>query len=249
VSARRFLLSSPPERGRAVLGVEESKHAVKVLRLAEGDAVVLFDGRGTEWPGTIERASRKGVIVAAGEARPSPRPAGPSVVLGTAVPKGKRMSTLLSMATEAGVDVVVPVVFARSVVREVGESKVVHWQRTIVEAAKQCGRPWMPALEPECALAEFLARPKAEGERRLVPTTAGTPPGILALLARAPAPAVVTVLVGPEGGFKAAEEEAAVAAGYEPCALGTNILRVETAAVAAVVMSRSARGESGDVPK
>ncbi len=238
MSARRFLLAVPPERGRALLGPEESKHAVKVLRLAEGDAVVLFDGRGTEWPGTIERASRKGVVIAAGGARPSPRPSGPTVVLGTAVPKGKRMSTLLSMATEAGVDTVVPVAFARSAVRGVGESKFVHWERTVVEAARQCGRAWMPALEPECDLAAFLARPRAAGERRLLPTTTGAPPGILAVLAAGPAPGAVTLLVGPEGGFTAAEEKEAAAAGYEPCSLGANILRVETAAVAGVVIVR-----------
>lgn len=238
MSARRFLLASPPERGRATLDPDESKHAVKVLRLAEGDAVVLFDGRGTEWPGSVERASRKGVVVAVGPPRASERPKGPAVVLGTAVPKGKRMGTLLSMVTEAGADAVVPVDFARSAVRGAGESKVVHWRRTVAEASRQSGRAWMPALEPECGLAEFLARPRGEGERRLLPTTTGTPEPLLAVLARGSVPATVILLVGPEGGFTPAEEAAAAAAGFEPCGLGPHILRVETAAVAAVALVR-----------
>ena len=51
MTRRRFLIAHPPEKGVAALDPESSKHLVKVLRLAEGDAVVLFDGRGTEWDG------------------------------------------------------------------------------------------------------------------------------------------------------------------------------------------------------
>jgi 16S rRNA (uracil1498-N3)-methyltransferase len=251
VSARRFLLTAPPERGRAILDPDESKHAVKVLRLSEGDAVVLFDGKGIEWPGTVERASRKGVVVAVGPPRASEKPAGPRVVLGTAVPKGKRMSTLLAMATEAGVDAVFPVAFARSAVREPGESKFAHWRRTVAEASRQSGRAWMPALEAECGVEEFLARPRAAGERRLLPTTSGTPDAIGTVLARGEAPATVVLLVGPEGGFTADEERAAVAAGFEPCGLGPHVMRVETAGVAAVVMVKSgtAHGAQRTEPK
>ena len=235
MSVRRFLVAAPPQRGLAVLDPEASKHAVKVLRLAPGDAVVLFDGRGVEWAGTIVGASKKGVRVEVGEPRASARVQGPRVVLGTAAPKGRRMSVLLSMVTEAGADEVVPVVCARSAVRGAGPSKVEHWRRTLAEAARQCGRAWMPSLEPEVGLEEFLARPRAERQRRLLATTTGDPPSLLSLLAGAPAPAAVLLLVGPEGGLTSAEEEAAAAAGFEPCSLGPHTLRVETAAVAAVV--------------
>jgi 16S rRNA (uracil1498-N3)-methyltransferase len=242
MSRRRFLVASPPERGRALLDPEASKHAVKVLRLAEGDGVVLFDGKGTEWDGVVARASRKGVLVEAGEARASARPPGPRVVLATAIPKGKRMSTLVSMATEAGAEGIVPVAFARSAVRGAGPSKVAHWARAIEEAARQCGRPWLPALEPEVPAAEFLARPRGEGERRFLPTTVGNPPGILAVLARGPAPATAVLLVGPEGGFTADEARAASEAGFEPCSLGAHVLRVETAGVTGVAILRVAGG-------
>jgi 16S rRNA (uracil1498-N3)-methyltransferase len=236
MSVRRFLVAAPPERGRTTLDPDVSKHAVKVLRLEAGDAVVLFDGRGTEWPGVIEKAARKGVVVAAGEARPSPRAPGPRLVLGTAVPKGKRMSTLLSMVTEAGVDLVVPVLFARSAVRGASDTKRDHWRRTVAEAARQCGRAWMPALEEEVPFREFVARPREEGERRFLPTTTGAPPSLLARASGAP---VVVLLVGPEGGFTGEEEAEAAAAGFEPCTLGPSILRVETAAVAAVALARA----------
>ena len=242
MSTRRFLISVPPERGETVLDPDVSKHAAKVLRLKQGDAVLLFDGRGTEWPGTVEVPDRSGLRVQVGEPRAAARTPGPRLTLGTAIPKGKRMSTLLAMATEAGVDAVVPVAFAWSAVRGPGESKVTHWRRTVVEAARQSGRSWLPALEPEIALQEFLARPREENQRRFLATTEGDPPLLAALLARDPRPSTVVLLVGPEGGFAPGEEEAARAAGFEPCSLGPHVLRVETAGVVAVAAVRGGGG-------
>jgi 16S rRNA (uracil1498-N3)-methyltransferase len=242
MTRRRFLVAAPPARGTAALDAETSRHAVKVLRLAEGDAVVLFDGRGTEWDGVIARASKKGVLVQVGESRATVQPAGPRVILATSVPKGKRMAVLVAMATEAGVDAVVPVAFTRSAVRGSGPSKVAHWARAIEEAARQSGRAWMPVLQAETEAAELLASRAAPGQRRLLPSTVGAPPSVADVLSRGPAPDTVVVLVGPEGGFTADEEKAALAAGFEPCSLGPHVLRVETAAVSAVVLVRAAVG-------
>ena len=240
MSRRRFLVRSAPDRGRASLDPEIARHAVRVLRLVEGDAVVLFDGRGTEWDGVIERATKREVIVAAGEPRASAVPAGPRVVLATALPKGRRATALVAMATEAGADAIVPVLFARSAARSSGPGAAARRARAIEEAARQCGRAWMPSLEPEVPFAEFAARPAAAGERRLVASPGpGVPPAPKALADGAP-PKSVVLLVGPEGGLTDAEEAAARAAGFAPISLGPHILRVETAAVAAVVIARLA---------
>jgi 16S rRNA (uracil1498-N3)-methyltransferase len=239
MSLRRFLVAAPPERGRAVLDPETSKHAVKVLRLALGDSVVLFDGRGTEWPGTIAGTSKKGVRVDVGAARAAARTSGPRLVLATAIPKGKRMATLLAMATEAGVDAVIPVEFVRSAVRGAGPSKVEHWRRTVVEAARQSGRAWMPPLEEERPLETLLAAPRAAGERRIVATTDGAPAPLATVIASGDAARSIVLLVGPEGGFEPEESRAIAAAGFEPVSLGDHILRVETAGIVAVGILRA----------
>jgi 16S rRNA (uracil1498-N3)-methyltransferase len=239
VSRRRFLLRTPPERGRAALDPEIARHVVKVLRLAEGDAVVLFDGRGTEWDGVIERATKREVIVAAGEPRASALPKGPRVVLATALPKGRRAMALLAMVTEAGADAIVPVVFARSASRGSSPGAVARRARAVEEAARQCGRAWMPSLEPEIGFAEFAARPAAAGERRLLASPEPGAAAVAAALADPGPVAVVVLLVGPEGGLTDAEEAAARAAGFAPVSLGPHVLRVETAAVAAVVLARA----------
>jgi len=247
VRSRRLHVNEPPRSEEAVLDPETSRHAARVLRLQRGDEVVLFDGRGREWPGTLLGVDRRAVRVRVGGERESPRPAGPRVRLATAIPKGRRMTTLLTMATEAGVDGVVPVAFARSAVTGSRPGKVEHWHRAMVEAARQCGRAWLPELEPETPLADLLARPPEPGEVRLLPTTRGVAPPLAEVLAAAAgAPgARLTLLIGPEGGFEAGEEEAAAAAGYLPCSLGENILRVETAGVVAVAMARAGRGSAG----
>jgi 16S rRNA (uracil1498-N3)-methyltransferase len=249
VSHRRFLVEGGPVRGEALLDPDTSKHVAKVLRLRAGEPVTLFDGRGTEWAGTLLSVDRRGVRVAAGEGRPAPRPAGPRVVLATAVPKGKRMSVLLAMATEAGVDAIVPVAFERSSVRGVRPSKVEHWRRTVLGAVRQCGRAFLPVLEAETGLPEFLARPRAAGERRFLASTRGRPEGLARLLAGGPHPTTVVLVIGPEGGITEREEEAAVLQGFEPCCLGDGILRVETAGVCGVATVRcQTRSRGGFVP-
>lgn len=233
---RRFPLEAPPAHGQAVLDPDTSRHAVKVLRLRPGDAVVLFDGRGREWAGEVAAADRRGVRVTVGEATVSARTPGPRITLATAVPKGKRMSTLLSMATEAGVDRVVPVAFLRSAVRDVRPAKFEHWERTVTAAARQCGRAWRPELAAEASLADLLAAGAGEGERRLL-ATAGEAP-LLSGFDLGGGTTGVTLLVGPEGGMTEAEREALLGAGFEPCSLGPHVLRVETAGVVAVGVIR-----------
>ena len=238
MSRRRFLVRTPPARGRAALDPDTARHAVRVLRLAEGDGVVLFDGRGTEWDGVIERATKREVLVATGEPRESAAVAGPRVLLATALPKGRRATALLAMATEAGADAILPVLFARSASRGSGPGAAARRTRAVEEAARQCARAWMPTLSPEVRLEEFLARPPAAGERRLLASPDPSAPLAGRLLSAAPPPREIALLVGPEGGLTDGEESAARGAGFEPVSLGPYVLRVETAAVAAVVMAR-----------
>jgi len=152
------------------------------------------------------------------------------------------MTTLVSMATEAGVDRIVPVAFVRSAVRGAGASKAARWRRAAEEAARQSGRADVSGVEEEVPLADLLGRPAGPAEVRLLPTTFGDPPPLARVLASAAAsPAVVLLLVGPEGGLTGDEERAAREAGFLPCSLGPTVLRVETAAVAALVIVGESR--------
>ena len=191
----------------AVLSPEESRHAVKALRLAPGDRVTVFDPHET-WSGEIESAAGK-VTIRLLERLPAPSI--PRVVVAAAVPKGARLDWMVEKLAELGVAEFVPVRFARSVV-EPGEGKRKRLEKIALAAAKQSGAPVMKisAERPVAQLPAdaWLAAP-GSAER---PTAGGG-----------------MVVVGPEGGLTA-EEDARFARRFS---LGPTILRIETAAVVA----------------
>ncbi len=98
-----------------------------------------------------------------------------------------------------------------------------RWHKIARAAAGQCDRDWLPEIRPLLEFSEFLAQPELPA-RRLLADRDGE-----SAIAATSADAVM--LVGPEGGFTAAEREAAVAAGFLPCRLGPHVLRTETAAL------------------
>jgi 16S rRNA (uracil1498-N3)-methyltransferase len=191
----------------AVLSPEESRHALRALRLAPGDRVTVFDPSET-WSGEIEST--------AGEVRVRlleklPEPALPRVVVAAAAPKGARLDWMIEKLAELGVAEYIPVRFARSVV-EPGEGKRKRMEKIALSAAKQSGAPLMK-ISPEKPAAQLPAD-------AWLAAPGGT--------ARPPAGGGVLV-VGPEGGLTA-QEEARFSRRFS---LGPTILRIETAAVVA----------------
>lgn len=166
---RRFLL--PPEyRGGSsvVIEGEEARHILRVLRMKAGDPLILFDGRGKEYPGFISKVAGQKVVVAlegeaAGEGDPLL-----SAVLVQGIPRHDKMDFILQKATELGMSRLVPVLTRRTLLREKGDNfsaRQQRWQRIVVEAAKQCRRAAVPAVENICRLEEALRQmpPHARG--------------------------------------------------------------------------------------
>ncbi len=239
MTVRRLFVEAPPEAGVAALDPATARHAVRVLRMADGDPVVLFDGGGREWDGVIRRARKGNLLVDVGAARTAGRFPGPRVVLASGIPKGKRLSRLVSMATETGVDHLVLLVGRRSAVRELPPSALQRLRRTVAQAGRQSGRAWLPDIEGPVEVGAFLSRTIRPGEARLLPTTVGSPPPLPALAPSLGTAATAILLVGPEGGFTEDEETAARFAGFLPVSLGPAVMRVETAGPVGVAMVRA----------
>ena len=134
---RRCFIPEPP-RDRAVLDGSEAHHLLHVLRVAPGDRIDLFDGRGNAYEATVTRCERASVEVEVGPAIPSTNRAAPEVVLGVALPKGDRQRWLVEKCTELGVALLVPIVTQRTVATTKGAAGKL--QRYVIEACKQCGR-------------------------------------------------------------------------------------------------------------
>jgi 16S rRNA (uracil1498-N3)-methyltransferase len=229
---RFFYPALPPSpAGEIDIGGPEAHHMIRVRRLGEGDRVLLFDGTGREAEAEIVAVGRRAVRLALRAPGGAGRELSTRVVLGVAPPKGKRMQILVEKATELGVAAIFPLVAARTVVlpRAREEAKIEKWRKTTIEAAKQSGRGRLPDLLPAQSFDEALA---IEAARRLILDPGPRARPIRELFA-AGAPSVL-LLVGPEGGFTAEEVERAIAAGFEAACLAPTILRVETAAIAAL---------------
>lgn len=238
----RFHCSFPLATGAVVdLPDEAAHHAVKVLRLAEGDAVILFDGRGGEWLARLAPAGKRVRAVLA-EFAAAEREPPLAVTLAQGLPAADKMDWIVQKGVELGVAAFAPVVARRSVVRLSGERmerRVAHWQAVAVAACEQCGRNRVPAVSPLVDLPQFLGAPiEDNGIGLLLSPTGGAR---LAELQRPAGP--VTLLVGPEGGFEEGELLAIASAGYRPVTLGPRVLRTETAGMAAVAAMMALWGD------
>jgi 16S rRNA (uracil1498-N3)-methyltransferase len=233
----------PPERigaARAEL-TDEARHYLRdVLRLAPGDAVELFDGRGAAWEAVIE----PGFGALAIGARREPLAVGPELSLLFALSKGEKGELVVQKATELGVARLCPWAAERSVLKldeEKGRERAERWRRIAEEAARQCGRADVPQVAAPVGLAAALAAVPA-GHRLVVLHGPGGAP--LAGLGLEGAPGVALV-VGPEGGLTTSELAACEAAGAVRGALGPRTLRAETAAIAGLAVLQAVAGDLG----
>lgn len=210
-----------PQGQRLVLDREASKHLVQVLRLREGEALVVFDGLGSEADAALERADRGAAVVAVTSPPRERRPVHALHLL-LGVPKGPAMDLAVRMATEAGMTHLHPVHTKRAVPRS---EKVDRWERIAVSAAEQCGRADVPVVLPPASLIDAIHRLDGVPDRRVALPGAPACPA-----ASGPA----AVLVGPEGGLTDAEVRLAEETGFRPAGLGRFVLRACTAAAVAV---------------
>ncbi len=232
----RFFLSTlgGHEVGDLVcVGGREGGHAVRVKRQRSGGVVELFDGAGRRARAVVTTVDRRGGMTVRIEAASDEPPPAGAIHLACAVPKGDRMETLLDMVTQLGATRITPIVFAHSVASDARHER---WRRVLVEACKQSGRNHLPRLDGANRFDEWLSTGIDAGwDCWLADPHGRLPP-------RGRDVAGCVIVVGPEGGLSDEERRAAIASGFTPVAFGGNVLRVETAAVAAVVAAVSRYG-------
>lgn len=241
----RFFL--PPDRAHGellTLDGPEAHHALRVLRLREGDKVTVLNGTGGEFQCIVGEAGKKHLTLRKLGVRQHAR-AGHEITLIQSVSKTKSMDVVIQKATELGVARIVPLLTEHTEIKltpDDAQHKVEHWRADVIEAVKQSGQPWMPLVETPQTLASFLSRREVFGLSLVASLQPGAriPREVLReFFARQPAPPVsLAVWVGPEGDFSPAEIQAIISDGATPITLGSLILRVETAAIYCLSMLR-----------
>jgi 16S rRNA (uracil1498-N3)-methyltransferase len=231
------------EPAELILSPAESHHLIGVNRARVGDPVIAFDGRGTEWTCELVGDRRQGAVLRV-RSRRDAMPLPFALTLAQALPKGPAMDAIVRKATEIGAARIVPLESARTQVHLDGERsdrKVDKWRVAALEAAKQCGNPFLPEIAPVQRLEAFVAATDASDLRLIASLHPGARP-LRAVVADFTArtgrrPQSALWLIGPEGDFTPEELSRALAAGFAPITLGPLVLRCETAAVYALAVT------------
>ncbi|MFC0669750.1 16S rRNA (uracil(1498)-N(3))-methyltransferase [Azotobacter chroococcum] len=234
----RFFIDAPLSLGRLELPEAQAHYIGRVLRLAAGDAVQLFDGSGREFVGELVEVGKKSVQVELREQFAGLAESPLRIHLGQGLSRGERMDWAIQKATELGVAHITPIVSERCEVRlkdERADKRLTHWQQIAISACEQCGRSVLPSIHPPMLLGDWLAR--TEAELKLVLHPFAEP------LTRHARPVSLAFLIGPEGGLSEAEVAAAQRASYQAARLGPRVLRTETAPVAALSVAQQLWGD------
>jgi 16S rRNA (uracil1498-N3)-methyltransferase len=231
-------------RPNATLSLPEdaAHHAARVLRLQEGDAVVLFDGRGGEYEARLSLPGRGEVAAETGARSDIERESPLAVTLVQAVSSSEKMDFTIQKTVELGVAAIQPVLTAKSVVRlsaEREEKKLTRWRRVAIAACEQCGRNRVPEIRDAMTVEAYSRMPSSAPLRILL-----SPQGDSGLKdIRQKIGHAVTLAVGPEAGFSDEEERLFERAGFLSVRLGPRILRTETAALAALAALNALAGD------
>jgi 16S rRNA (uracil1498-N3)-methyltransferase len=237
---RAFHAPTETEPTHIILDAGESHHLVAVNRARAGATVVVFNGRGTEWIcELIKDSKRSAELLVRFTQQASALPF--RISIAQALPKGGSMDAIVRKSTEIGAACIIPLLSERTQVQlneRRSERKTDKWAVTALEAAKQCGNPWLPTIEPVQQAAAFFESHHAYDLKLIASLHPGAKSlkSVLADRRTSPATAPRNVLwvIGPEGDFTPAEMSIAQSSGFEPITLGPLVLRCETAAIYAL---------------
>ncbi|MEV6241206.1 16S rRNA (uracil(1498)-N(3))-methyltransferase [Lentzea sp. NPDC051838] len=228
-----FLVDALPSGSEFVLDGPEGRHAATVRRLRVGEELVLSDGSGTLVRCSIVAVERDALSLKVLERTVEP-PASPRVVLAQALVKGDRGELAVELATEAGVDGVVPWRAARCITKwedgPRGAKALGRWRSTVREAAKQARRSRVPFVDEPVSTTQLSHRVSSSALTLVLHESATD------RLADVPLPSDgdVLLVVGPEGGITPEELEALRSSGARVVRLGPTVLRASTAAAVAL---------------
>jgi len=213
-------------------------HLSKSLRTKPGDSLLFNDDQGHRYHTTVTQITKQRLQASIQRTEDLPRQTRPPIILAQALLKGEKMGWVIQKATELGITAIRPLITERVILQLSEKQEETHrarWMRIACEAAQQSERWTLPTILPTHRFQQFLE------------TSHPSPPIVMAERTGAQSlltiPCVaeetsrpVTVMIGPEGGWSARELDAAQATGCRFASFGKEILRAETASLAAVAL-------------
>lgn len=237
-SQRLYLDTALGEGARVPCSPEQASYLRNVLRLGDGDDILVFNGRDGEWGARVVAEGKRGAALDIGECVRE-QTGGPDIHYLFAPLKRARLDYMVQKATELGAARLVPVLTRHTVAERVNLDRM---RANVIEAAEQCGILRVPEVAEPVKLAALLDG--WDASRRIVfcDEDAEQTSPVAALSGVAPGP--LAVLIGPEGGFSPDERDM-IRARPDTIALslGPRIMRADTAAVAALALVNAALGD------
>jgi len=219
------------ETGEVELSPDQAHHLTNVLRLAVGERVELFDGKGTVAQVVIKDINRKVVTLHVEKIHSEPARTTGRIVIAASIPKAQRFDWLITKCTELGVDHIAAVIFERTVKLAKGISSSDRFNKLAISAAKQCGRIFLPKITGPADLQQTLSLLKNDYPNAQL-IFGGFGKEAKALFEFSTSDKDIVAFVGPEGGLTDGELYQLRAAGASEVRLTDTTLRIETAAIA-----------------
>lgn len=234
----RFFVAKISREDKLIILSDPSQlhHLKDVLRIRPLEQVTVFDGSGNEYIAAVKEISSGAAKLEIKEKSPACEP-GIKITVACAIPKKVKMDDIVDKLTQLGVQRLIPLQTERVIVRLDKQKKaqrLLRWQNIALSAAKQSQRSRLPEVNPitefkDAVLAgkgfDLMLIPTLEGQRKTLREIFNDFSGKIEN---------VMLLIGPEGDFTADEVALAKESGFLPVSLGSQVLRVDTAAIAAV---------------
>ncbi|SHO59194.1 16S rRNA (uracil(1498)-N(3))-methyltransferase [Vibrio quintilis] len=224
------------------LSEDASSHIGRVLRMQEGQEIILFDGSGFEFPATLTEVSKKSVtaMVLSSEDKTCESPL--DLHLGQVISRGDKMEFTIQKSVELGVNTITPLLSERCGVKLDQKrfmKKLHQWQKIVVGACEQCGRNVVPEIRPVMPLQAWCAEETDALRLNLHPRASFS-------INTLPDPVRhIRLLIGPEGGLSAEEIQMTRTHQFQEILLGPRVLRTETTALTAIAALQVRFGDLG----
>ena len=213
-------------------------HIAKSLRTKPGDALLFNDEQGHRYQTTVDQITKHQLHATIQQVSAPPLSTRPPLILAQALLKGEKMGWVIQKATELGVSAIVPLMTERVILKlsgNQGETHRARWNRIALEAAQQSERWTLPTILPIQTFQEFLETPRQNPAIFMAEREEGASLLTIPCSTDKSRPGV-TVIIGPEGGWSAGEVEAAQSQNCQFASFGKEILRAETASLAALAI-------------
>lgn len=236
----RFYIEASQRQGGVIeITGEDVNHIKNVLRMKNGEKLILCDGAGTDYLCELTGTRERNLLASVLKEQPSETELPVRLVLFQGLPKKDKMELIIQKVVELGAAEVVPVVTKRTIVKTgdgKDEKKLARWRAIAESAAKQSGRGVIPKVAPVCTWKEALARMENLEYNLILYENARGMGAVAECLKCAADKKSIGIFVGPEGGFTEEETAAVLKRGAACISLGKRILRTETAGLAMLSM-------------